>query len=681
MIYGVTLAQHIVKAFGSNAFTVTHNKLCEMLSLDPTVSNMDTVILGPRDAEGPYYTSLIQAIKNKHPSVCVIYVYTNDKEKNLFTDCLAVKVKRINDKELRNIVNEHLGEHLEAHGLNRSREDLSIKSTLPIEKEANIIDSLNTVPDPVPVTEEPTPEPVAPEDPEPLFIPEGSESVTPVSLEKPTTTSPVSLEKPDIPETPLEATVEKRSPSDILSIKGWDNLIKALERDTITANLMKENQEYAGVIEMLEVLDIKIANIFTDTHLSTTDKFNQIKELGVNRTMLTSQKNNILVHRLIDIINSITLTAKNLVEDETAKAEKVIHQITTDKLAITDESLLDKAIQERTDIQLELLNTVKQILDLYNAMNLTVSETITQMNDKLPSGSPYINNMLNPVGTLFTPTNSADLATTLMRDLQDNRITMSALEQKVRSIIDLFFKLTKQDEEIIKHQRMLIDLLKANKVEDIIVVNTLLKSIMHVFVGCRETGFTSTVLTWSGVRSHQKNVLLVDLSGHHKLQTYGIKPISIDELSTERPHNSLTIVEAELPTNPEDLQSIIEELRSHLDYYPVINVMVDSSQAEFLEQLTEESLSISYYTDCTRRSLLQMQSVVAAPVNDTLARKLILRDCPVNPLDIARQLNIDPTITKLISIPYIETFRVCNYRGTPPYEFTDVRKYYEEAFR
>ena len=64
MIYGVTLAQHIVKAFGSKAFTVTHSKLCEMLPLDPTISNMDTVILGPRDAEGPYYTSLTQAIKN-----------------------------------------------------------------------------------------------------------------------------------------------------------------------------------------------------------------------------------------------------------------------------------------------------------------------------------------------------------------------------------------------------------------------------------------------------------------------------------------------------------------------------------------------------------------------------------------------------------------------------------------
>ncbi|QMV40477.1 hypothetical protein [Cohnella cholangitidis] len=53
MIYGASLGPFVKKALTDKGFQTNINKIIETLPLDPKVSNMDAVVLGPKDMYGP----------------------------------------------------------------------------------------------------------------------------------------------------------------------------------------------------------------------------------------------------------------------------------------------------------------------------------------------------------------------------------------------------------------------------------------------------------------------------------------------------------------------------------------------------------------------------------------------------------------------------------------------------
>lgn len=681
MVYTASLNVPVKKALGKQAMQSNLNKICEQIGLDPDTTNMDVVILGPKDLIGPKAAKVQKAIDNCHPDVCVIYVYEKDNERDLISCEYKRQCKKIKAQEITETFEEFVGQHKIRQG---KQQVTSADFTVQSEPEL------------------PTPEPSEygeygmPGDDEPEQQPE---QVTEVPLPEPT------LDVPPIDdsffttaaETPLDTEFAKDTPAptyaepvakvedmlmNIRNYEDWSIMKEHLNHDSIVKNLIAENSEYVGLINMLDVMDKRIETVWRDSALSADQKFEKIKEIGLERAVVRATTNSLNVEKVISIISTIVLSAKRTVEDKVQSLDTALYKISTDKAAITDMSYIDKAIEERTKVQLELLNISRSIIDLYKSIDKLVVDEIAELDSKLPSSNKFINEMVKPIGTqIFTPVNTAVLANKLMKSLQENSLVASQLEESINAVIENLFELCEKDEEIIRYQQNMINLLKSNHVEEVIVTDTLLKKMLRLYVAADNTGRSATAITWSGILARRHNTLLIDLTGRSKFREYGITPMSLDEFLNSRTEQPFLCVESKDILAPDDLQELVSSLKSRLNYYAYINVILAPEDVNGLQQLSSDALSVHYITDCSTSSIATMREVIGRHKTQNIARKLVTIDTPVSPLMIADSLGCDPTITKVITLPNVPAIRACSLRHDRPYEYSDVVAIYEEAFR
>lgn len=678
----------------------TNNKIIELMGIDPDVSSMDVVILGPKDVIGPKGAAMQKAINNRHPDICVIYLYEKDGESEMI-DCQYKKqCKKIKESAVVDAFEEFVGQHK----LRTGKQQLtSADFEPPTEEEQQEIaqrgkpvntyqSSQTQTYEPMDMSSEDDDEFVLEEDEElvqepqeDFNIPNIDTSVFTETEEKPLT-SDSSIANPfnsDIPETNQQPAGKIEDYlAGISSYEDWSIFKEHLTKDSVIKQLINENSEYVGLVNMLDVLDRRIETVWRDSSLSAEKKFEAIKSIGLEKSTVRAASNSINVDKVISIISTIVLSAQRTVEAKLSSLDASLYKISTDKAAITDTTYIDRAIEERTKVQLELLNISRGIIDLYKSIDTLVTDEIKELDSKLPSANSFINDMVAPVNTqIFTPQNTASLANKLMRALQENRIIASQLEESVNQMIDYLFQLCDKDEEIIRYQQNMINLLKAHRVEDVIITNSLLKKSLRLFVGADNSGRSATAITWCGVLSRRQNCLLVDLTGKSKFRDYGITPMRLDDFMTSRTESPFLCVEADHIPAPDELQEIVNQLKSRLNYYPYINVIVAPEDTNGLSQLSDDALCVHYITDCSTTSINVMKEVVSNHKSTNIARKLVTIDTPVSPLMIADSLNIDPTTTRIITLPNIVAIRSCALRHDRPYEYNDVVKVFEEAFR
>lgn len=469
----------------------------------------------------------------------------------------------------------------------------------------------------------------------------------------------------------------------IRSADDWDKFKESLEHDSIMKRLLEANSEFSGLVTMLDILDQRIQAVFRDTNLTADQKFDQIKSIGLERATARAASNSIYVDKLVKTIEAITCSAKRTVEEKISDVTTAMSQLAVSRSKISDTSNLDELIQKRSKVQAELLELTRGLIDLYKAMDLAVTEEIKDLDAKLPSNNAYINNMMSPIGThIFTPSNTAALANNLLQALAANRLTASQLENSITATIDVLFTLCATDENIIQEQQKTIELLKANRVEDVVIVDSVLKSALRVFVGTRNSGLSATAITWSGVQSRQQNALLVDLTGSNKFATYGIDAVPMDKFLHERIENHFTCVYTERPCALDEFEDIIKELRTRLNYYPYINIILCAEQVDLLNRVSDDSFCVHYVTNCTTGSMDALRDTVASHTNvDNIARKLVTIGAPVSPFMIAGRIGLDLTKCKLVVIPEMPAIKGCAIRNDRPYEYDEIVSVFEEAIK
>lgn len=143
-------------------------------------------------------------------------------------------------------------------------------------------------------------------------------------------------------------------------------------------------------------------------------------------------------------------------------------------------------------------------------IDLEVSDVILDMDKRLPSDNEYINEMVGSAAEVLTPTNSMELARTMMRALQEKREAFVLMEEQVRKVIDSIRELFDRDEAIIQYQQHITQMLKAHRVEDAVIIDSVIKNILNVYIGQRGSGLTATALTWSGCLARRRNTLLIN---------------------------------------------------------------------------------------------------------------------------------------------------------------------------
>lgn len=503
---------------------------------------------------------------------------------------------------------------------------------------------------------------------------------------------PVNLGEPKEPEAPvveepvkpnLEERVEsdfERNLKEVSNFHDWGLFKEAMSKDAAIRQLLEENTTYQGVVQMLSVLDTEIKTTYYDKGLTSQQKFEKVLEIGNKRSTLMATHNDILARKVLDVIDAVTIGARRTVNDLLDEHRKSMEQITVSKEGLFDETELHRLVDTRSKAMCELLALVKSTIQLYQAMDLEVSDVILDMDKRLPSDNEYINEMVGSAAEVLTPTNSMELARTMMRALQEKREAFVLMEEQVRKVIDSIRELFDRDEAIIQYQQHITQMLKAHRVEDAVIIDSVIKNILNVYIGQRGSGLTATTLTWSGCLARRRNTLLIDLSNESKLGDYGEDVLDLDEFMRQRIDRPLCVVAGTVP-DVEALSELITELKTRLDYYAHINVILDSTQLEYAKVLAKESLTVNYITNCTKDNMEEMGNVYASVDVNNVAQKVLMVNPTIDVLKVAEYMNIDVTSTKCVSIPDVPKIKSCGVLQDKPYEYVGVRTVFEEAFK
>lgn len=503
---------------------------------------------------------------------------------------------------------------------------------------------------------------------------------------------PVNLGEPKEPEAPvveepvkpnLEERVEsdfERNLKEVSNFHDWGLFKEAMSKDAAIRQLLEENTTYQGVVQMLSVLDTEIKTTYYDKGLTSQQKFEKVLEIGNKRSTLMATHNDILARKVLDVIDAVTIGARRTVNDLLDEHRKSMEQITVSKEGLFDETELHRLVDMRSKAMCELLALVKSTIQLYQAMDLEVSDVILDMDKRLPSDNEYINEMVGSAAEVLTPTNSMELARTMMRALQEKREAFVLMEEQVRKVIDSIRELFDRDEAIIQYQQHITQMLKAHRVEDAVIIDSVIKNILNVYIGQRGSGLTATTLTWSGCLARRRNTLLIDLSNGSKLGDYGEDVVDLDEFMRQRIDRPLCIVAGTVP-DVEALSELITELKTRLDYYAHINVILDSTQLEYAKVLAKESLTVNYITNCTKDNMEEMGNVYASVDVNNVAPKVLMVNPTIDVLKVAEYMNVDVTSTKCVSIPDVPKIKSCGVLQDKPYEYVGVRTVFEEAFK
>ena len=659
MVYVASLSLLAKKALGSKCHQSSINGILDTLSIDPAVSNMDVVLLGPADLSGPAGKKIPEAVAKRHSGVCVIYLCTNDREVKLFPDAPHIKqVKRIKDTVISEAVTEIYGEDVKANNPKYS-------------SAADKVGALGTNPEP--------PRPIAP----PVEEEETTaEAPAPVELELPE----AQVEQPTV----VENEPPKPSPAEdviasVKSVKDWDILKRQINRDSIIRQLILENNEFAGVANMLNVWDLRIRDVWADPHKSNEEKMRAVQEFGANRQVLQATYNSVLVDKFVSLLERVVSVCSATVEDRCNEITHAVVSVQQNKdafleKAVSGEDSLDDTLYER---MVELQSIEGELCKMFAFLHHEgMEEIVGRLGEKLPSTNEYINNVLSVSAKLYQPGNTVNLAQAIVDSLAKGQVQLSLIEDKVKGLMSTMFQVIVAQNKVIQYQRDVISCLRANNVESLVVRDSLLKECFNVIVGSEHTGLTATSAIYAGMLSRRDNTLVVDLTGHSHYDRYGYDTVSLDEFMVERIQRPLLFVTGSVDNDPEKVFHLMEELKSRLTYFRHLIIVLDAAQLNVLDQVGREALSISYVTNCTIESLAAITAAYEAGRKiPNVCHKLICIDSPVDVGMLIATLKMDISMTKLIPIPYLREIKQAAIVRQQPHTYNDVLRVFEEAFR
>lgn len=703
------------------------------MPLDPEVSKMDTVVLSSKDLKGLNRGKVQTALLTKNPNVTFIYIWSKKGEEDLIDTPFKVELKKVTADSLYTAVNEIISDTLIKSGkLNADDSDSAIAMPKPLKPKFKASKFGKKDEDEVEETEEV----VVKIDPitglhyfndditdEMIYCDEDGRRLTPaevqiakdklamekkeeagsndsngdddgfedidIDLDDDSNTSGIEekvalypvkeamipeQEEEEIKEQPVvnKSTELKNEIESIKSFNNWEALNDALQETSIFADLIANDADYNGTLKVLESLEVQMLDIMQNPRLSADEKFDKLLDLGRDKTTTKGITNSIMVDKLISIIHNLSAQVGSIAKGIVDKNYKAIDAAAAVDRIVLDDTANNEVIDAAVKAEVSLLNTKKEIASLYSVMNKTVQNTTKGFTAGLPSENELINQIIGMSDEYFTPKNTKDLFHKMLEALEENKSTFVQADESVNRLLDKLNDVAIKYREVIKYQSERILLLKANRVEDIVIMDTALKPTMQLFIGESGSGVTSTVLARTGVIARgAKNVVIIDLSRKAKFADYGIETETWENFSENRVNREFICV-----TAPEiiDIDEILSHLKTRLDNYGSINIILSPEQISEAAMLAGDSLTLNFISDCTPRNMVVMQEAIGALSSiPNIARKVVLVNPVQDPISCCRTLGVELGNTKLITIPYLPEMKECLVNKTQPAMYPEIR--------
>lgn len=675
----VTLNKKLIvplrNAFGDNFQDIDEKQLMPMLSMDPQTSNIDIFVIDTDYLKQALTVKkALKAFEIMHPNVICALLVTPGAEKVMdkVPDKSNIhKARFAKGDNIKDVVERVYSEVVEA-------EANTAEPTTRISSEDIIPDSLANIPE-VEETVSNIPEETMesvdlppleePEDiPADIPVPDINIDVAPENFEIP---EPVNEKQdPDFSQ-PIPTKVQNAA-----DYKTLEDIAKDLDKNRIYSELLHNSTVYQDITRKLSILDKQILEIHKDPNLSANQRLSAMQEVISNKTALKGTCNSIIVDYVCSIFDNVTNVATVMMDEEIQKIRRRMSSVSERELYKGNQEVVSKLLEERYKVQLDLANILSQISELFGTMTKLATDTTTVYIEGVPTDNPYINNYLQPIQKT-APMDLAVHTEKLFDHLNQKRLTFSAVEGNIRALMQTASKLIDYSDEVISFQQEIIDTLKVQKIEEAVIVTSMLKNVMRLYVGGPMSGKTAATAVISDIHNRKGNTLVIDFTGKNKLSTYINNVHRLEEVMHAPNKGMYPYLYSELP-----LALNFEELFSYLtdcsQYYRFIDVIVEDEKV--LQKLQKEAISVTVFMKPNISSINNAKKLIDAITVENIAKQICVIDPPVKATEMFNLLDIAYNEYKYIDIPNMSEISKCALRQANPGQIKEVRVIYEEKF-
>jgi len=379
------------------------------------------------------------------------------------------------------------------------------------------------------------------------------------------------------------------------------------------------------------------------------------------------------------IISAVTETITQMVTDDMNKYRSRIADTDTKNLYVGNTEKVSKAMDDRYKIQVELASRIEGINKLVNTLSNVVTESSKDMYQNVPTNNPYINTFLRPVMG-FVPKDLTVHVESLFKALDQGVLTLSAVEGEIRALLESTALLCSVDEETVRYQQELIDTMRVQRVEDIVIVDSTIKSALRLFVGPDDSGKTAAAVVINEGLSRRGNALIVDLTGKDKLSNYLNDVESLEEhIKHSNDGSRIRLSVSDL--SKLNLDDFIEYLKDCVPKFRDISVLLDSDNGmEIFGKLQHFAKSVTVVCKTNLSCLNSVKHVIRSITAENIAKRVCVINPAVEPLEIMSLLDAQITEYKYTPIPNIPEIQACAIRRANPGMIKEVREVYMESF-
>jgi len=610
----------------------------KQLVLDPTAMTpvRDAYVFTSDDVRNAKVKNqLIDSLANKHPNSKVVFIEKNAKKLQLSADTPGLDGYIIapTPQDLDALISKIIAN--------------DISDVLPIDQ--TLVSAVEDIPDPSVGSFIPEPEPADEEPPAPMPEPEP----IPIPMPEP---EPVPVPMPEPVDKQLDLVQELNDANKIADVA---QISREITATALIKDMLKNQTSYAAVEERIRIIGDLIYQIMHDDKIPTMEeKLAKVRAQINDRNAWTSQQCTMLeqnVRMLVDIICTQTSAMLDARLDEINIALNRIKQVREQN---ADNTRLGGLNEERINIIIELRKIETDIQEIFSNTDAFIAETTNAMSKTVisPTNNDWFDAHLRASGgTLVSEETLAAIKSSLELSNGTFNDAFKEMHLKVLRMISILNKLLDLDKDIIIAQAETIKYLKAHKVEDTVIAETLLKKSLHLFVGTEETGLSIIPYLISKKQSRMNaNVLYIDITGHNKLTDYSIQPMSLTEFSVNKPTEEFVCVAGYLDNDADSIQKFYSDLKDIAEHYRIINVVADNSQLEIINTIFNDCISVNYLCVPSAKSIKDTKFVIDEIKADNVGLRLLINKCDVSPAPILEKLGLNNRMDfQFLTIPTI----------------------------
>lgn len=652
------------RAFDSKDVAVGEFKaMLTQFPVDPTVSTpkRDAYIITSDDIRAPKVKQeFINAASRKHPNVVIVLIAKQSKSPITTEECPFVNAVVVRPKPatLKQTVTEIVSYNSDKQPVHSAADEITEIAT---DYKPNV--GLWDIEEEKEVPEEPV-----------IDTPLVQEELPP---------EPVSLVKE---EEPAESELVRRF-KEAGSVGDAAVLARELTASALVKEMMDSSQSYAAAEEKLKALQNNIYTVMSSTQYSTLEeKLDRVRALCHDKNYYRSHNDTLLEQRVEEIIDTVLNTTKSCVEERLAEIDYAIQRNRVNDKVDFDYSRLAGITEERANLIMELALMSREVVDIAKASDSFIMDCAGYMAQCASdlTGNELLNARLRiEHAQVISDETRVAIQSCLETSAEVLPSEYKALQCKVQVMLNKLNRLFDLDKETIAAQAKYIQYLKANRIEDTVVAQTLIKKSLSVFTGYEGTGRTIIPYLMSYYKSRQNaNVLLIDITGTCKASDYGIQTIDLEDYLTNRYEKEFCYVSGQIVDTPSAAQRLLTALVKATDYYRVINLIISPEQRSLFDVLAPDVLCVNYIVDTTIPVINKSAAYIAESRKPNTAQRVIINKCDVSCTGIIKRLGLEDVMDiALCKIPTCSALTDASLSGYSPAQMSSVTLAMDEVLR